>query len=60
MITTLFDNIRDIRADSVVLDMPYPVRADEYVEIDGVSMIVISVAWVVETGRPITLVARVK
>jgi len=60
MIITRFENIADIRKDSIVLDMPYPVRPDEYVEIDGESMIVVSTSWVIETGKPIELVVRVK
>lgn len=60
MVITRFDNIRDIRAASIVIDMPHPVRADEYVEINGESMIVVAVSWVVEFGKPIELVARVK
>ena len=60
MIITHFENILDIRADSIVIDMPYPVRMDDYVEIHGISMLVTSTAWVVETGEPVKLVARVK
>lgn len=60
MIITHFDNLRDIRAATHTIDMPYPVRVNEYVEINGESMIVVSVSWVIESGKPIELVVRVK
>lgn len=60
MIITRFDNLLDIRMPSIVLDMPAPVRVGEYVEINGESMIVVSVSWVIESGKPTEIVARVK
>lgn len=60
MIITRFDNLRDIRMSSIVIDMPHPVRVDEYVEINGESMIVVAVSWIIESGKPTELVARVK
>jgi hypothetical protein len=60
MVITRFEDLRDFRSPSTVIDMPHPVRVDEYVEINGESMIVVSVSWVIEPGKPTELVARVK
>ncbi|ALY08676.1 hypothetical protein CAPNMURICA_76 [Arthrobacter phage CapnMurica] len=60
MIITHFQNLRDFRRSSAVVDMPHPVRVGEDVEINGECMTVVSTSWVIESGSPTILVARMR
>jgi hypothetical protein len=60
MVITRFDNLRDIRAATHTIDMPHAVREGDYVEIGDESFRVLNVTWVIEPGKPIELVARVR
>ncbi|UYL88272.1 hypothetical protein SEA_LILHUDDY_83 [Arthrobacter phage LilHuddy] len=59
MIITRFDNLNNF-GPSAVMDMPGPVREGEYVEFDGESFRVTAVSWIIEPGKPVELVARIR
>ncbi|AXH46737.1 hypothetical protein QCN35_gp76 [Arthrobacter phage Synepsis] len=59
MIITRFEHVRSF-GPAAVVDMPHPVRVGEYVELSGESFNIVGVHWVIEPGKPIELVARIR
>jgi hypothetical protein len=59
MIITRFDNLNNF-GPSMVVDMPAPVREGEYVELNDESFRVTAISWIIEAGKPVELVARIR
>ena len=49
MISTTFENMNDVHAELVTIIMPYPIRAEECIEINGITWTARAVYWIVET-----------
>lgn len=59
MIVTTFENLTDINAELVTVNMPYPVQSGEYVEFNDVTWVVLSTYWIIKTD-PETMTRAVK